>query len=452
MLKKILPVIWFSVITLCLTLEGFGQADSSDLPIREKRRKGWTWAALPVVGYDADQGFQFGALGQVFNYGDGSTYPEYRHTIYAEASWFTRGSAVYQLFFDSKYLIPGKIRVTADVDYLTERALDFYGFNGAEANYIRSVTEQGSSDYISRVFYKEERKMLRIMADFQGPILGQKLRWLAGINVIDIRTATVDIDRINKGKSEENQLPDTALLYDHYLDYNLINNDEKDGGTTVYLKLGLVFDTRNSEAAPDKGFWSEAMLLAAPAIFGNAKYSFVKLVLTHRQYITLVKRRLVAAYQMSYQGTILGTTPYYILPYIYSSYSLTTKPDGLGGAKTIRGMMRNRVVGDGVVFGNVELRWKFFRSVLFKQNIYLGITGFLDGGMVVQNHPVNINDVPPDKQNFYFNKSADLLHLTTGLGLRIAINENFIIAIDYGVALNKQDGTSGLYVGVGNIF
>lgn len=447
-----LPFVLFTGICLFLSPDGLGQADSSDLPIKEKKRKGWTWAALPVVGYDADQGFQFGALGQVFNYGDGSTYPEYRHTIYAEASWFTRGSAVYQLFFDSKYLIPGKIRVTADVDYLTERALDFYGFNGAEANYIRSITEQGSPDYISRVFYKEERRMLRIMADFQGPILGQKFRWLAGINVIDIRTATVDIDRINRGKSEENQLPDTALLYDQYVDYNLIKSDEKDGGTTVYLKLGLVFDSRNSEAAPDRGIWSEAMLLAAPTLLGNNHYDFAKLVLTHRQYIPLVKSRLVAAYRLSYQGTIAGTTPYYILPYIYSSYSLTTKPDGLGGAKTIRGMLRNRVVGDGVVFGNIELRWKFLRTVLFKQNIYLGITGFLDGGMVVQEHKVNINDVPPEKQSFYFNKGSDLLHLTTGLGLRIGINENFIIAVDYGVALNQQDGTSGLYVGVGNIF
>ncbi len=442
----------FIVLCFCGSFTGYGQADSSNFPVKEKKRKGWTWAALPVVAYDADQGLQLGALGQVFNYGDGSTYPEYKQTIYAEASWFTRGSAVYQLFFDSKYLIPGKIRITADLDYLTERALDFYGFNGAEANYIRSITQQESEDYISRVFYKQERKMLRAMADFQGPIIGQKLRWLAGINVIDIRTSTVDIDRINKGKKEDNQLPDTSLLYDQYVDYQLIREDEKAGGTTVYLKLGLVFDTRNSEAAPDKGFWSEAMLLTAPTFLGNSPYAFVKLVLTHRQYIPLVKNHLVGAYQLSYQGTIGGTTPYYIMPYIYSSYALTTKPDGLGGARTIRGMMRNRVVGDGVAFGNVELRWKFLRTMVFKQNLYLGLTGFLDGGMVVQDHPVNINSVPAEKQSFYFNKSADQLHLCTGLGLRIAINENFIIAVDYGVALNKQDGTSGLYIGIGNIF
>ena len=441
-----------ALLILFVHLDLFSQADSAMLPVKEKKKKGWTWAGLPVVAYDADQGLQLGVLGQVFYYGDGSTYPEYKHTIYAECSWFTKGSAVYQLFYDSKYLIPGKIRVTADLDYLTERALDFYGFNGAEANYISSLTQTGSEDYLSRVFYKQERKMLRIMADFQGPIVGQKLRWLAGINILDINTGTVDIARINKGKKEENILPDTALLYDKYVGYGLIRPEEKAGGTTIYLKTGLVFDTRDNEAAPNKGFWSEIMLLSAPTFLGNNPYAFIKLAITQRQYIPLVKKKLIAAYQLSYQGTIGGTTPFYILPYMYSSYSLTTKPDGLGGARTIRGVLRNRIVGDGVAFGNVELRWKFLRTVLFKQNLYLGLTAFLDGGMVVQDHKIYKNTIPEDQQSFYFKESADHLHLSTGLGLRIAINDNFIIAVDYGVAMSRQDGTSGLYIGIGNIF
>lgn len=435
-----------------LNADMMGQADSTSLPVKEKKKTGWTWAGLPVVAYDADMGLQLGLLGQVFYYGDGTTYPEYRHTIYAECSWFTKGSAVYQLFYDSKYLIPGGIRVTADIDYLPERALDFYGFNGYEASYHASVTRQGSDDYISRVYYKQERKLYRIMADFQGPLLGQKLRWLAGINILGIQTGTVDIGRINKGKPDDKKLPDTALLYDHYVDYEMIRPDEKNGGTTIYLKTGIIYDTRDNEAAPDKGIWSEALLLSAPTFLGNNPYAFVKLALTHRQYISVVRKRLVTAYQLSYQGTIGGTTPFYILPYMYSSYSLTTRPDGLGGMRTIRGVLRNRITGDGVAFGNVEVRWKFFRSVVLKQNLYLGLTAFLDGGMVVQEHEFSTNAIPEDQKAFFFNESADRLHVSTGLGLRIAINNNFIIAIDYGVALDEQDGANGLYIGIGNIF
>jgi len=102
------PFIILTVLLFLLQTLISAQPDSSEFPIKEKKKKGWTWAALPVVAFDADQGLQLGALGQVFYYGDGSIYPEYRHTIYAECSWFTKGSAVYQIFYDSKYLVPGK--------------------------------------------------------------------------------------------------------------------------------------------------------------------------------------------------------------------------------------------------------------------------------------------------------------------------------------------------------
>ena len=443
-------ILVFTILFIFSVNLSFSQSDSTI--VKEKKKTGWTWAALPVIAYDADMGLQLGALGQVFYYGDGTTYPEYRHTVYAECSWFTKGSAVYQLFYDSKYLIPGGIRLTADLDYLPERALDFYGFNGYETNYDPDYTTESSADYISRVFYKMERKMFRVMADFQGPIVGQKLRWLAGINIIGTSMGTVDINRLNKGKAADQQLPDTALLYDDYVKFGLIRPDEITGGVTKYVKAGLVFDTRDQEAAPDRGIWSEVILLAAPTFLGNSPYAFTRLAVTHRQYIPLVKKHLTFAWQLSFQGTIGGTTPYYILPYINTSYSLSTKPDGLGGAKTLRGILRNRITGDAVSFGNVELRWKFYRSVIMKQNVYLGLTAFMDGGMTIRDHQVFLNTVPPEQQARYFSESSDRLHLSAGLGLRIALNNNFIVSVDYGKAFNPQDGTSGLYIGIGNIF
>lgn len=448
MIRRYLPLI----LTLSIA-SAFSQVDStSSSPVKEKIKKGWTFGALPVVAYDADQGFQYGVLGQVFNYGDGSTYPEYKHTIYAEVSRFTKGSGVNQLFYDSKYLIPGNIRITAEVSYLTERSLDFYGFNGYEAAYHPGFADQDAEDYISRVYYKHERNILRLMADFQGPILGNKLRWLAGINFFGIDVATVDIDRMNKGKKESKQLPDTSLLYDQYVQYGLIGEDEKDGNNTLLVKAGIIYDTRDNEAAPNRGIWSEAMLIAAPEFLGNRPYAFTKLAVTHRQYFTMVRDYLVLAYRLAYQGTIAGKAPFYIQPYLYTSFSLTTKPDGLGGARTLRGVLRNRVVGDGIAFGNIELRYKFLKTFLFKQNFYLGLLGFFDAGMVVQDQPVDKTLIPEVEQQVYFDKGNDALHMTTGLGLRAALNENFIVSVDYGFALDRRDGSSGLYIGIAHVF
>jgi len=123
----------FSIIVIIFLLAFnnlSAQSDTTSKPVKkEKIKKGWTFGALPVVAYDADMGFQYGALAQFFDYGDGTIYPDYRHTFYVEVSRFTKGSGVNQIFYDSKYLIPN-IRITADLDYLTEKALDFYGFNG----------------------------------------------------------------------------------------------------------------------------------------------------------------------------------------------------------------------------------------------------------------------------------------------------------------------------------
>ncbi|MCK7536959.1 MAG: hypothetical protein MZV63_41360 [Marinilabiliales bacterium] len=41
------------------------------------------------------------------------------------------------MFYDSKHLIKN-IRTTADVTYLTEQALDFYGFNGYKSVYTHA--------------------------------------------------------------------------------------------------------------------------------------------------------------------------------------------------------------------------------------------------------------------------------------------------------------------------
>ncbi|NIA18601.1 MAG: BamA/TamA family outer membrane protein, partial [Simkaniaceae bacterium] len=118
--------------------------------------------------------------------------------------------------------------------------------------------------------------------------------------------------------------------------------------------------------------------------------------------------------------------------------------DGWGGSKTLRGIFRNRVVGDGVAYGNVELRWKFTRFIMANQNIYLALNAFVDGGMVYQPYELPSSYIPSDTE--------ESMHIGYGGGFRIAINENFIIAVDYGLAKDEQDGSSGLYIGLGYLF
>jgi hypothetical protein len=90
--------------------------------------------------------------------------------------------------------------VTVEASHLTEKALYFYGLNGYESLYNPSLEDDESDDYISRMYYRHERKLTRLKAEFQGKISTQNFRWFGGVEYNLAKTATVDIDALNKGK------------------------------------------------------------------------------------------------------------------------------------------------------------------------------------------------------------------------------------------------------------
>lgn len=422
----------------------------------EKAKSGWNFGGLPVVAYDTDLGFEYGALVNLFHYGDGSIYPKYKHNIYAEVSRFTKGSGINRLFYDSKYVIPG-IRLTADLAYLTDKMYDFYGFNGYESVYNMDWADDESSFYRSRAFYKYDRKLTRFTSDLQGKFKNDKLGWVAGIGFYDFKVDTVDIDKLNKGKDEADKLPYVdGGLYKRYVDWGLIDEDEKNGGFVTYLKFGAVYDTRDNEPNPMKGVWTEAVVTYAPSFLGiGSKYEHAKLSIIHRQYFTLVPERLSFVYRLGYQGTIFGKCPFYLQPNMTTLFLRGSVSEGLGGAKSLRGIIRNRVVGDGIAYGNLELRWKFARFQFINQNFYLSFNAFLDGGQVVQkvklDAPSTITEAGYDVSD-YFSTENDKLHTSWGVGLRIVMNQNFIIAVDHGRAMKSDDGISGTYIGLNFLF
>lgn len=438
-----------------MLLQNAVQAQEAKEKKEAKTPTGFSFGALPTISFDADMGFQYGGLVSLYDYGDGSLYPSYKQMMKVEVSRYTKGSGTNQIFYDAKNLLPHHLRLTADLSYLTEKSLDFYGFNGYQSRYLPELTDKdNTAEYLTRVFYRDLRKMFRFTADLQGQLSGPHLRWLGGIGIMNMKAGRVDFDAINKGKDEADKLTDTVTLFDKYAEWGIISAAEKDGGSANFLKAGIVYDTRDNEANPMKGVWSEALITYAPGFLFNPEFSYAKLVLIHRQYFTLIKDRLSFVYRLGYQGTIAGNAPFFMQPYMLSSYSSITKTDGLGGAKTLRGIMRDRVVGDGIAYGNLEMRWKFLKTHVGKQNLYFALNGFSDFGMVVQQVKIDKSKISVADQAKYFDFSfeKDKLHPSLGAGLRIALNENFILAVDYGFAMNKQDGAKGLYINIGNLF
>lgn len=454
--------IYFKVSVLAMailfSLSSIAQSDTTEQKKgkEEKIKKGWNIGGLPVVSYDSDLGLQLGALVNLYNYGDGSRYPKYDHSIYVEGSWFLKGSGIFRFYYDSDKLIKG-IRTSFDLSYLPDKLFKFYGFNGYESVYNYDWTDDSDSAYLSRNFYRTDRKFFRAKLDFQGKITSDKFRWMAGVDFYNVKMDTVNFSKLNEGKDQEDILPDTSL-FANYNAWGIISPQERNGGSFTVFKVGLVYDSRNNDALPTKGIWTEAILAMAPKFTSNMEQGFIKFAITHRQYFTLVKNRLSFAYRLGMQVNVAGHTPYYAQGLMYFVTMKGAYNEGLGGAKTIRGIERNRVVGDGIVYGNFELRWQFWYFSFINQNWYMALSGFFDTGRVIQYIKIQ-EEVDPtvfeDPNYFdtaYLDPYSDGFHSGFGGGLHIGMNQNFIIAVDYGRALSIKDGKSGLYIGLNFLF
>ena len=71
---------------------------------KEIVKTGYNFGPLPAVAFDADKGFQLGALLNIYDFGDGTVYPNTRQQWYFEASFFTKGSQLFVVSYDNKFL------------------------------------------------------------------------------------------------------------------------------------------------------------------------------------------------------------------------------------------------------------------------------------------------------------------------------------------------------------
>lgn len=428
---------------------------------KEKKIKtGWNFGILPAIAFDTDMGFQYGGLIDLYYYGKGDRFPDYYHKFYFEVSHYTKGSGIFRFNYESPTLIPG-IRMSTDLAYLPDAAYDFYGFNGYDAVFNKNWSDKNSDTYKTRMFYRHKRNLLRFKNDFSGKLAGEHLFWNAGFAIQNFSVDSVDVARFNKGKSS-GLLPwvkDTLGLYDLYQKWNIISPEEKNGGLINTIKLGVTYDSRDNRPNPMKGLWTEMGIETSQKFLGSAA-TFGKFYFTHRQYFTIIPRNLSFAYRLGYQQTIFGTVPFYYQTQVIVSVLRGAFSEGLGGSKNLRGILRNRIVGDGIFYGNAEFRWKAARFTFINQDWYLGLNAFSDFGMVTdkikfpQPSLADIKQYAGDNATVdqFFNPGAEKLHLSAGLGLRVVMNENFIIAVDFGKAFNAQDGNSGLYIGLNYLF
>jgi hypothetical protein len=432
-------------------------------------KTGWTFGVLPSVAFDADLGFQGGVLGNVFYYGDGSTYPNYMHSMYVEAAYTTKRYGIFRFCYDSKHLIKNH-RFSFDITYVPDAMSDFQGFNGYQSVYNadwRNSKLTAVDGYKSRAFYKFRRDLMRIAPDISGTIAGN-WKWAAGAGLLAYYTGGVDLTMLNKNKKEDKKLPDIDGLYEKYVKWGIIHKNEIGSGIHPYLRGGFVYDSRNRQINASKGMYADAFFTYTAGFGNSSDFNNLKFNTVFQHYIPVYKDIITFAYRAGAQLLVAGNSPFYMDTYLNMLYYQRVLYEALGGGNSVRGLIRNRVLSNGFGYATTEFRIKIVKFDIAKQHFYIGLNPFVDMGIILQPKEVdetNVREAIRTKdRTFNINDLGNYIdfdkkvihkpHFGAGMGLKIAMNENFILSVDWAVPFNKQDnhGMANIYIKMGYLF
>jgi outer membrane protein assembly factor BamA len=272
--------------------------------------------------------------------------------------------------------------------------------------------------------------------------------------------------------------PDLEGMYEKYIKWGIMDQNEAKGGWHPYLRVGISYDTRDKRTCPTKGIYADAFFTYTAAF--NAKYgqqatagyNHLQFNFNFRHYVPVYRDRVTFAYRIGTQNNIAGKSPFYMNTYLNTLFIQRVMYEGLGGANSIRGVLRNRILANGFAYANIEMRCKLFYFDIKRQHFYVGLAPFFDLGMVTQPYKLDETaikaaytaDADPIKmplENYFAMKDGNfdysrvyIPHMAAGVGLKVAMNENFVLSVDWAVAIDQQDNAkwANFYIKMGYLF
>lgn len=399
MAPRTLPVAALASLAFLLTVPTPG-AGQGALPT------GLEVGVLPAVNFDSDDGFGYGVLAALYQYGGGGLAP-YEWSLQPEIFLTTEGRRDVKVFFDAPHLLPDGWRMTAFLGTEKHIATPYYGV-GNDTRFEETLAADDGPDPF---YYRFGRTRDSGTFMLQRPLAASPLRFLVGGGIQ--RTSITPVP-------EE----DGTTLY------ALQVGADEEVTWTNFVRGGLVWDTRDRESGPSAGSWTELLVQWVDDGLG-ADFSYWRWTFISRRYVPLTDR-VVFAHRYLVRGISEGA-PVYDLYRVQTSFE---QQEGLGGSKTVRGLLKNRFVGRGMLVWNAELRWRAADFRLLGRDAHLVLSAFLDQGRVWEGG-VRLDELLSD------------LHRGWGGGARIGLGENFVVALDAGTA---EDNGVPIYLGLGYLF
>jgi outer membrane protein assembly factor BamA len=377
---------------------------SGALVLAAESPHGFAILPVPSLTYSNDEGVEYGGKLFAYQFGDGSKHPYLWH-ILMNYTQSTKDKTDFYTFFDLPEIFGPHSRLDVRLEYKIFSAQDYYGL-GNQPEYVPERSQPKAPEFRSseyNTFYEQWRAL---MVNVQRPLRESRWKVLTGMGVFHNRIKTYPLPSLFQ------QSPPFGY----------------EGGYTNFIRLGAVYDSRDTEAVPSSGTWSEWALEPALHQFNN-DYNYVRITAIDRRYFT-IHPRLVWAQRLLAE-VMTGSPPFYEMSVIGNSYQ---RHEGLGGAKTLRGQPRLLYVGPHKLVVNLELRWRVMDMRILRQDLTYYLHTFTDFGRVWM-------------KNERFSMAQ--LHFAEGFGIHVQWKKEFVAVIDVGRSRHKD---MAIYLTFGNLF
>jgi hypothetical protein len=373
---------------------------------QEAQPVGLEIGGVPAVNFDADEGVGYGAIVELYHYGSRGRMP-YEWTLQPTVFLTSKGRRDFVAFFDAPDVLPNGWRVSAFLGSEKQVATPYYGL-GNDTGYDEARDEENGPD---PYYYRFGRNRSSGTFTLQRSLRGTRLRVLFGGGVEKTTVTSVP------------EQSGTTLYAEQ-------QGTGQRGFWSNFVRAGLVWDTRDRETGTRSGSWTEFLVQVVDESLG-ADAGFARWTFTDRRYFALTDR-LVFAHRFLLQGNT-ADAPAHELFRVQTSFK---QQEGLGGSKTVRGVLKNRLVGRGMLVWNAELRWRAADFRFIGRPFHIVLSGFVDQGRVWEDS-VRFGEMLTDLQRGF------------GGGLRVGMGENFVVSFDAGTS---AESGMPIYIGLGYLY